>query len=296
MRGPIQWVAGANCTRFTKTWSPISSVFSIELEGISKACRTNVMMNSPVTRTAASEVRNSTVVSRGFSSCLSSFLANRSFLANGSFAFNSYVQLWRLFDHPKSAVPARHLEQMSGRISEMIKFITRCGRNRHVRVGVSHRPIDQQWASDDILLRHEPPVAAIQAFVPVIAQHEVIPLRNNEFAVLDQFFHFQPPASFQAGNGKVQTRELVAKDVVRARTVADIGFLQRNAVNVHLAVDQADAIAGNSHHTLHKMLGGVYGIAEDDDVSALHSLVGHEQIPEAASAIAEFVDQQVVAN
>ena len=31
--------------RFTKTWSPMSSVFSMELEGISKACTTNVMMN-----------------------------------------------------------------------------------------------------------------------------------------------------------------------------------------------------------------------------------------------------------
>ena len=33
--------------RFTKTWSPISSVFSIELDGISNACTTNVMMNKP---------------------------------------------------------------------------------------------------------------------------------------------------------------------------------------------------------------------------------------------------------
>ena len=47
--------------RFTKTWSPISSVFSIELDGISNACTTKVMMNSPVTSTAASEERNSTV-------------------------------------------------------------------------------------------------------------------------------------------------------------------------------------------------------------------------------------------
>jgi hypothetical protein len=43
-------------------------VFSIELEGISNACTTKVMMNNPVTSTAASDDRNSTVVSRGFSS------------------------------------------------------------------------------------------------------------------------------------------------------------------------------------------------------------------------------------
>src|SRR5436305_9479945 len=54
--------------RLTKTWSPMSSVFSIELEGISKACTTNVMMNRPVTRTAQSEARYSAVVSFGLSS------------------------------------------------------------------------------------------------------------------------------------------------------------------------------------------------------------------------------------
>ena len=59
----------------------------MELEGISKACKTNVMMNSPVTSTAASEARNSTVVSRGFSS----FGGLLSFLDTESFSF------WRFF-------------------------------------------------------------------------------------------------------------------------------------------------------------------------------------------------------
>ena len=65
--------------RFTNTWSPISSVFSIELDGISNACTTNVMMNSPVTSTAASDDRNSTVVSLGFSSAAALSTASSSF-------------------------------------------------------------------------------------------------------------------------------------------------------------------------------------------------------------------------
>ena len=36
-----------------KTWSPIRSVRSMELEGISKCCRTKVMMKSPETNTLA---------------------------------------------------------------------------------------------------------------------------------------------------------------------------------------------------------------------------------------------------
>src|SRR5574341_1281772 len=59
--------------RSTKTWSPMSSVFSMELEGISKAWRLKVMMNRPVTSTTAMEARNSMGVSLFFSSCPSGF-------------------------------------------------------------------------------------------------------------------------------------------------------------------------------------------------------------------------------
>ena len=52
--------------RSTKTWSPISRVFSIELDGMTKACNAKVMMKRPVTSTAAIEAMNSGVVSLGF--------------------------------------------------------------------------------------------------------------------------------------------------------------------------------------------------------------------------------------
>ncbi len=62
----------------------MSNVSTIDAEGISNAWNTNVMMKRPVTSTPASEARNSTVVSRGFSSgsfsC--SFLANRPLSGN----------------------------------------------------------------------------------------------------------------------------------------------------------------------------------------------------------------------
>src|SRR5712692_9852417 len=50
----------------------MSSVSSMELEGISNACSTNVMMKRPVTSTPPREARNSTVVSRGCSSTMTS--------------------------------------------------------------------------------------------------------------------------------------------------------------------------------------------------------------------------------
>src|SRR5438270_4739780 len=47
--------------RSTNTWSPMSSVFSIELDGISNACKLNVMIKSPTTSTDAIEAMNSSV-------------------------------------------------------------------------------------------------------------------------------------------------------------------------------------------------------------------------------------------
>src|SRR5208337_3039401 len=51
-----------------------------ELEGISKACKLKVMMNSPTTSTRATEAMNSVVVSRGFSGLDESFLLANGFL------------------------------------------------------------------------------------------------------------------------------------------------------------------------------------------------------------------------
>ena len=140
-------------------------------------------------------------------------------------------------------------------VREVNEFITGAGGSWHVLVRVSDRPVDQQRTSDDIFVGHETPVAAVQALIPVITQHKIVSLRNNQFAVLDQFLHLQPPAPLEAGHGKIQTRKLVAKSVVHTRAVADIRFLQRMAVYVDLAIDQADPVARDADDAFHEMLG-----------------------------------------
>src|SRR5437667_11947428 len=100
----------------------------MEAEGISNACRMNVMMNSPVTKTPASDARNSTVVSRGFSSFLSLF---------GTSFFGTVVLFERVCDllyEAERAVPAGDLHQMTHRIQKTIKFITWSGRVNRLRV------------------------------------------------------------------------------------------------------------------------------------------------------------------
>src|SRR5580704_2630891 len=175
--GPSHRVRGANCSRLTNTWSPINSVFSIELEGISKACTIKVIMNRPVTSTAARDARNSTVVSRGFSTCVFSFLATRFIPLKGRSP--------PLVDYSKCTVPARELKQMADRVGEVMKFITRGSRNRHVFVCTPHRPVNQQRPPDDVFTRHEAPVAAVQAVVSIISEHKIVPFRNDQLALLD---------------------------------------------------------------------------------------------------------------
>src|SRR5262249_22267302 len=188
-KGPIQRVRGANCSRFTKTWSPIRSVSSIELEGISKACRTNVMMNRPVTSTAASEARNSTVVSRGFSGC-----AVLSFLAN----FRFPRMFCQLTYQPECPIPASHLQEMRNRVSEMVEFITQRRRRRQITVGRTNGPVNEQRPADNVFPRDKSPIPAVGAVVPVVSHHEVVSLGHNQLSVFDKLWHLQPPVRVNA--------------------------------------------------------------------------------------------------
>src|SRR5690242_18704900 len=198
--GSIQLVFGANCSRLTKTWSPIRSVFSMDDEGISNAWKMNVIMKRPVTSTPASEARNSTVVSRGFSSSTLSL----------SFFFTRLPRRRDLLYKSESPVPAGDLQDMAQRIQEPVKFIT--GSELHTgRIRIVNRPVDQQRPTNNILARHKSPVAAVKAVIAVVAHHEVIPFRNDELIVYNQLLHLGPPgAAHRWHYGQVEARELVA--------------------------------------------------------------------------------------
>src|SRR5579864_4962498 len=146
----------------------MSRVCSMEDDGISNACTMKVIMKRPVTSTPASEARNSTVVSRGFSSCSLSFLATR-----------LLVQRFRNSpDQPQRAVPACDLHDMTQCIKEPVKFITGSywpGR----RIGATHRPVDHQRPAHNVLLRYKSPVPAVQAVVAIVPHHKIAALRHD---------------------------------------------------------------------------------------------------------------------
>src|SRR5215472_12709605 len=148
----------------------MSSVFSMEDDGISNACTMKVIMNNPVTSTPASDARNSTVVSRGFSLCCFSFCAK----LPSSFE--------NLVHQPQRAIPARDLENVAHGIQEPVKFITG-GWGPGIGVGSLHRPINKERPAHDVFPGHESPVATVGTVVAIVAHHEVVSFRHDQLIV-----------------------------------------------------------------------------------------------------------------
>src|SRR5689334_14420476 len=112
----------------------------------------NVIMKSPVTSTAASDARNSPVVSFGLSSDFFSFFVAATELDPGKFPS---------LHGAESAVPPGDLKNVRDSISKVKKFITHGWSTRQIVLQVSYRPINKERASYDVFTRHKPPIAAV---------------------------------------------------------------------------------------------------------------------------------------
>src|SRR5690242_7781675 len=283
--GSIQLVFGANCSRLTKTWSPIRSVFSMDDEGISNAWKMNVIMKRPVTSTPASEARNSTVVSRGFSSSSLSF----------SFFFTRLPRRRSLLHKSESPVPAGDLQDMAQCIQEPVKFITG-SKLRTERIRIANRPIDHQRTADNVLPRHEPPIAAVQAVIAIVSHNEVITLWDDELVVYYQLLHLGPPgAAHRWHYRQVKPRKLVPIGIMRTKVV-HVRFVERNTIHIHFALNQAEFVARNADHALDEMHTGIDRIVKDNYVAAAYRTVRNYLVPEAVLPEVQLIDQQVIAD
>src|SRR6266567_118441 len=94
---------------------------------------------------------------------------------------------------------------------------------------ILHRPIDHKRPSNYIFLRHESPITAVLAIVPVVAHDEVMSFGNDKLTILHQFPHLQPPLAFQSVGWNIDAWEIVAEGVIRRINERYIRFLQRFA-------------------------------------------------------------------
>ena len=70
--------------------------------------------------------------------------------------------------------------------------------------------------------------------------------------------------------------EVVAEGVGRAGAVDGVGFVEGMAVDVDVAVAEAEVVAGEADDALDEVHGGVDGVVEDDDVAAMDGGGGEE--------------------
>ena len=75
-----------------------------------------------------------------------------------------------------------------------------------------------------------------------------------------------------------------------------VAVVLANSVDVHMLVDEPHMISGNGDHALDEVLLGIHGIAKDDDVLPLDTVVGHQPVPQSRMSVVRLVDQQVIAD
>src|ERR1700730_2509034 len=129
--------------------------------------------------------------------------------------------------------------------------------------------VDEHGFADDGFARNEAPVAAVFAVVAVVAHDEVVADGDDEFAVVDERAHADPPAGVDLGIGALEAREVVAEVVGRAGAIDGVGLGESAAVDEDAAAMEAEVIAGQADDALDEMQGGIYGVVEDDDVAAM---------------------------
>ena len=91
--------------------------------------------------------------------------------------------------------------------------------------------VDEQGFADDGFARDEAPVAAVFAVVAVVAQDEVVAGGDDEFAVVDEAAHADPPVGVDLGVGALEAGEVVAEVVGRAGAVDGVGLGEGVAVD-----------------------------------------------------------------
>ena len=156
-------------------------------------------------------------------------------------------------------------------------------------------PPGENRFADDVLVWHESPVAAVLRQVTVVAEHEVVSGRDDEFSaahVLPE--HLQAACVDGAGRS---SREVVPIGREVFRLVNFVRFLDGFAVQDKLFGLDPDPVSRDADHSLHIVLGDVQRVTENDDVAALHLLVG-QQVPAQSvrRSAGEFVHDQMVAN
>ncbi len=107
-------------------------------------------------------------------------------------------------------------------------------------------PVDQDSFANNTLAGYKTPLARIGTAAAIIAHYKISILSHCKF-----------------DNRAIRTRDI---------GLSNIGFMQRDGIHRYLVADDTDDIAGNSDHAFHKILPGIIGVSEDDNIAACWGL------------------------
>ena len=201
-------------------------------------------------------------------------------------------------DFAKHAVPAGATGQVHERLGDStqgsgyaaIRIILGCGLDR---------PINQNRAAHDGVPIDESPIAAVQAAIAVIAQYKIMVARNDKFAVFYMVKNLVGPLAPGGDFDKVAIgrREIVAKGIFIRRVVDHVRLVESFSVYVDIAVDDADAVAGQADYPF-DVVGMIFKRKfKDDDVAAANSTIRENFfVPGPATAKNKFVYEHVIAD
>src|SRR6185437_5659483 len=86
--------------------------------------------------------------------------------------------------HVEGSAPAGLIEEVQQHVAHLLHAIAHAD-VLFIFLGRDERPVDKEWASDDVLARHKAPEAAIETVQPVVAHGEVFARRHHQVTVLD---------------------------------------------------------------------------------------------------------------
>ena len=140
------------------------------------------------------------------------------------------------------------------------------------------RPINYERAAHDRVAIDETPVAAVPAAIAIVSHYEITIGRNNETAAIHIVEKPRGPLGTQAALEKVavRRRKIVAEGILAGWIVNDVGFFERLAIDVHVLIDDADAVARQSDDAFYVVRMIIEGKFEHDDVAAANGAVRAE--------------------
>ena len=163
-------------------------------------------------------------------------------------------------------------------------------------------PVDEEGAADEVALRDQAPVAAVEAVGAVVTHDEVVARRDNEVIALYMGRKVDGPGG--GGAGEVVWR--AGGEVIVVRAVVGVGGEDREGLSLRDAVAEedtvaeVDTVAGKADDALDEdvvVAGGVgRGAEEDNGFIVLERAVGDDARPGGGGGERGAVDEDVVAD